>query len=171
MTALILIADGFEDLTLFTPWYRLMEESVEVKLASPYMSAVTGIHGYRVEPDLRIDDVNPSEYELLVIPHGSSAEKLRLHESAVGIARTFVEEENRVVAIGHGPQLLLSAGVLDGRTVTCSPGIRDDVRAAGAMYRDESVIRDGQLMTCRGVDDLPDFTRALVRMLKAPIRM
>src|SRR5437870_3093777 len=107
MKALILVADGFEELTLFLPWYRLREEGVDV-------------------------------------------------------ARTFMQEGMRVAAIGHGAQLLLSAGALDGRRVTCSPGIRDDVRAAGAVYRDEAVVIDGNLLTARGADDLPAFALAMM---------
>ena len=68
-------------------------------------------------------------------------------------------------AIGHGAQLLISAGALDGRRVTCSPGIRDDVRAAGAGYRDEAVVLDGNLLTGRGADDLPEFNAQLVAFL------
>ncbi|HEY2786483.1 MAG TPA: type 1 glutamine amidotransferase domain-containing protein [Fimbriiglobus sp.] len=165
MKALFFLAEGFEDLTLFLPWYRLREEGVEVRLASPFLHAVSGIHGYRVEPDDRIDDVNPAEFDLLLIPDGPAAERIRLHESAVGVVRTFLEEGGRVAAIGHGLQVLISAGGLDGRTVTCSPGIRDDVRAAGANYRDEAAIRDGELLTGRGVDDLPEFCRELTRQL------
>ena len=73
-----------------------------------------------------------------------------------------------VAAVGHGQQVLISAGALDGKTVTCSPGIRDDVRAAGALYRDESTILDGALLTARGPDDLPEFCRRLVALLKSP---
>jgi protease I len=161
--ALILVDDGFEDLTLFLPWYRLREEGAEVRLASPFLHAVDGTHGHRVEPDARIDDVNPAEFDILIIPDGPAAERIRLHESAVGVVRTFLEDGGRVAAIGHGLQVLISAGGLDGRTVTCSPGIRDDARAAGATYRDEAVVRDGELLTGRGADDLPEFCRALVR--------
>jgi protease I len=163
MKALILVADGFEDLTLFLPWFRLREEGIDVRLASPLMHALTGQHGYRVEPDAPIHEVNPAEYDLLVIPDGPAVERLRLREEAVDVTRTFVHEGAlRVAAIGHGPQLLISAGVLDGRVVTCDPGIRDDVRAAGALYRDEAVVRDGTLLTGRGPDDLPAFCRELV---------
>ena len=164
MTALILVADGFEDLTLFLPWYRLREEGVGVRLASPLMHALTGQHGYRVEPDEPIYRVNPAEYDLLLIPDGPAVERLRLREEAVDVTRTFMQEGvMRVAAIGHGPQLLISAGSLDGRVVTCDPGIRDDVRAAGATYRDEAVVRDGNLLTGRGPDDLPAFCRQLIR--------
>jgi protease I len=165
MKALILAADGFEDLTLFLPWYRLREEEVEVTVASPFLHAVTGQHGYAIEPDVAIQSVNPAEYDLLLIPDGPAAECLRLREEAVDVARTFIEDGMKVAAIGHGAQLLISAGALDGRRVTCSPGIRDDVRAAGAVYRDEATVTDGILLTGRGPDDLPAFARALLALL------
>lgn len=168
MKALILVADGFEDLTLFLPWYRLREEGFDVRLAAPLMHAVTGLHGYRVEPDARIFEVNPTEYDAVLVPDGPCAEKLRQREEAVDVIRTFVQDGvSRVGAIGHGPQLLISGGVLDGRLVTCDPGIRDDVRAAGAVYRDAAVVRDGALVTARGADDLPEFCREFVRALAA----
>lgn len=165
VTALLLVADGFEDLTLFLPWYRLREDGFDTRLAAPYLHAVAGKHGYRVEPDFRVDDVNPGEYDVLIIPDGRAVETLRQHEGAVGIVRTFLDEGSRVAAIGHGAQLLISSGVIDGRAVTCSPGIRDDVRAAGGVYRDHAVVTDGNLLTGRGPDDLPEFMRALVRLL------
>jgi protease I len=167
MKALILVADGFEDLTLFLPWYRLREEGVDVRLASPTTRPLTGTHGYRVEPDAPIHEVNPAEYDVLVLPDGPAAERLRLREEAVDVVRTFMQEGMRVAAVGHGPQVLLSAGTLDGRVVTCSPGIRDDVRAAGAAYRDEATVLDGNLLTGRGPDDLPAFCGRLVSLLLA----
>lgn len=166
MKALILVADGFEELTLFLPWYRLREEAIDVQLASPQMYVLTGEHGYRVEPDSTIFQINPAEYDLLLIPDGPCGERLRVREEAVDVARTFMQEGMRVAAIGHGTQLLISAGALDGRRVTCSPGIRDDVRAAGASYRDEAVVVDGNLITCRSADDLPAFALAMIRMME-----
>jgi len=168
MKALILVADGFEDLSLFVPWYRLREEGFDVRLAGPMMHAVAGVHGYRIEPDIRIHEVNPSEYDALIIPDGVAVERLRLREEAVDVTRTFMQDGGtRVAAIGHGAQLLISAGVLDGRMVTCDPGILDDVRAAGALFRDEAVVRDGNLVTARGPDDLPAFCALFVRALAA----
>jgi len=169
MKALILIADRFEDLSVYLPWYRLQEEHVECVLASPYLHLLTGLHGYQIEPDLAIHSLNVTDFSLLVIPDGPAAEQLRLREEAVDIARTFVQEGSPVAAIGHGLQLLISAGALDGRSVTCSPGIRDDVRAVGAGYRDEAICQDGNLLTCRSVDDLPEFNRALVKLINAVV--
>ncbi len=163
MKALILLADGFEDLTVFLPWYRLREEGFDIQLASPRMHVLTGEHGYKIEPDCTIHEVNPAEYDLVLIPDGRAGERLRMREEAVDVARTFMQDGTRVAAIGHGAQLLISAGTLDGRRVTCSPGIRDDVRAAGANYRDEAVVIDGNLLTGRSSEDLPAFAHALVR--------
>ncbi len=165
MKALFLAADGFEDLTLFLPWYRLREEDVDVTVASPFLHAITGQHGYVVEPDTAIHGVNPDEFDLLLIPDGPAAERLRLREEAVDVARTFVDDGKKVAAIGHGAQLLISAGALDGRRVTCAPGIRDDVRGAGAVYSDEATVTDGPLLTGRGPDDLPAFAQALMALI------
>ena len=111
MKALILVADGFEDLTLHLPWYRLREAGVDVRLASPLMHVLTGEHGYRVEPDVTIHEVNPAEYELLLIPDGICNEQLRMREEAVDVARTFMQEGMCVAAIGHGVQLLDQRGI------------------------------------------------------------
>jgi len=164
MKALILLADGFEDLQFFCPWYRLQEENWAITLATPNGQTVTGQHGYHVEPDSPIDELNPTEYDLLVLPGGGAPSRLRIREVAVGIARTFMEDGRRVAAICHGPQLLISAGSLDGRIVTCAPSIRDDVRFAGATYRDESVVIDGNLVTARGNEDLPQFCASMVNV-------
>jgi protease I len=162
MKALILIADGFDDLQLFLPWYRLREEGAQVTLASPSGKPVTGLHDYRVEADMPIREVNPTEYDLLFVPGGDSPGALRLREEAVDVARTFMDEDRRVAVICHGAQLLISACALHGRHLTCAPEIRDDVRGAGAQYHDESVVVDGNLVSCRGQEELPEFCKALL---------
>ena len=168
MKALILVADGFEELSLFLPWYRLKEEGVDVTLATPLMHGLVGLHGYKIEADLPLREVNTDDYDLLLLPDGTAPERIRLRNEAVDVTRTFVESGRWVAAIGHGPQVLISAGTLDGKTLTCSPGIRDDVRAAGGVYRDDSTILDGGLLTCRGADDLPEFCRRMVALIKSP---
>jgi protease I len=166
MTALFLVADGFEDLQLLVPWYRLLEEGVTVKIATPGGQRITGLHGYCVEADTPISEATPSEYDLLVIPGGQSPERLRLREEAVDVARTFVDADCPVAAIGHGPQLLISAGSLQGMQATSARGICDDLRVADANYVDAGTVRDGHLLTCRGSDDLPGFCKQLVSLLR-----
>jgi protease I len=165
MKALLLLDDGYEDVTVHYLWYRLLEADWGVCLASPLMHSLTGEHGYRIEPDMTISEVNPTDYDLLLIPDGGCVERLRLREEAVDVTRTFVQDGALVAAVGHGPQLLISAGVLDGRRVTCAPGIRDDVRAAGADYRDEAIVVDGSLITCRHREALPLL---MARLLHRP---
>jgi protease I len=167
MKAIILLADGFEDVQFFCPWYRLREEGVRVVVASTAAHPLTGSHGYRVEPDMPIHELNPAEYELLLIPGGSSPEKLRQREEAVDVARTFMEEDRLIAIIGHGAQLLISAGAIDGRTLTCAPGIRDDVRAAGGNFRDEAVVHAGNLISSRHAEDLPQFCHQIIAALAA----
>jgi protease I len=160
--ALILVADGFEDLEMFYPLYRLREERIHVTVAAPGGQVVTGQHGYKVEPDTPIRELNPAEYNLLLIPGGAASERLRLREEAVDVARTFMDEDRRVAVIGRGIQLLISAGALSGRQATCAAALRDDLRAAGGTYRDEGVVTDGNLLSCRGGDALPALCRLLL---------
>src|SRR5215207_5278380 len=168
MKALFLVADGFEDVQFFTPYHRLREEGVVVTVVGvDDHRPATGLHGYVIEPDMPLPEVNPSEYDVLVIPGGRAPEKLRLREEAVDVARTFAQDGSLVAAIGHGPQLLLSAGALDGRSATCDPGIRDDVRSVAGSYRDEGVVVDGTLITARGNNELPQFCEQIMAALGA----
>ena len=162
MNALFLIADGFEDVHFFCLWNRLREEGVRVTLASPLGATVTGLRGHAVVTHTPIREVNPSEYDLLVIPGGYSPEKLRLREDAVDITRTFMDEDRRVVIVGHAAQLLITVGSINGRRVTASREIRDDIRAAGGIYRDEAVLVDGGLVSGRGSDEIPEVCRKML---------
>jgi len=167
MKALFLLENGFEDLQFFCPWYRLQEEGVQITVAAFSSQALVGQHGYRVEPDMPIHELSPAEYDLLVVPGGWAPQKLRLREVAVDVMRTFIDDGRLVALIGHAAQLLISAGAADGRVLTCDLGIRDDVRAAGAIYREESVVVDGTLISSRGSEDLPQFCHQIVTALAA----
>jgi protease I len=100
---------------------------------------------------------------MLVIPGGGAPENLRIHAPAVEFTRRFVAAGRPTGAICHGPQLLISAKVLDGRTLTCVNKIRDDVINAGGNYVDEPLVEDGNLITSRIPSDLPVFNDALAR--------
>jgi protease I len=167
MKALFILENGFEDIQFFCPWHRLQEEDIRLTVASPAAQKLTGIRGYKVEPDMPIHELNPSEYDMLIIPGGAAPEKLRQREQAVDVTRTFMEEGRLVAIIDHAAQLLISAGAVDGRVLTCSPGIRDDVRAAGGIYRDEGVVVDGTLISSRGSEDLGRFCQQIVAALGA----
>lgn len=162
MKALVIAADGFEDMELFYPIYRLKEQGWDVTLAAPNVETITGKHGYSVTPDLPTSEVNPDGYEILVIPGGKGPEEVRLDGDALEIVRHFFELKKTVASICHGAQVLVSAGVLKDRKATCWKGVKDDIIAAGAAYSDSEVVVDGNLVTSRMPDDLPAFMRETI---------
>ncbi len=166
MRALILAEDGFEDLELFYPLYRLREEGFEVDVASSARRPVAGKRGYAVPATRTYGECRAEDYACLVIPGGKSPERVRLVPEALELARAFVRAGKPVAAICHGPQVLLSAGLVKGRRMTCYAGIRDDLMAAGAEYRDEPCVADGRIITARVPDDLPAFTGALIHQVR-----
>ena len=108
-------------------------------------------------------EVSPDEFDMMVIPGGGAPENLRIVDEAVDFTRRFVESGKPVGAICHGPQLLISAKVLDGRTLTSVNKIRDDLTNAGANYVDEALVVDDNLITSRVPGDLPQFNEALAK--------
>lgn len=162
---LMLISDGFEDMEFLFCAERFREAGFHVVAASPMGLRCPGIHGYHIDPDMPILEINPFDYDWVVIPGGACSERLRLREEVLDIARTFMEDGRKVVSLGRGAQVLISAGALDGRRITCPQGIRDDVRAAGGIWRDEPAIMDGNLYSCRSWQDLHIFFQKLFALI------
>jgi protease I len=127
---------------------------------------IKGKQGYEIDADIAFKDINPADYDILVISGGKGPEKMRLDESALEIARYFFKENKPVAAICHGPQVLVSAGVIKGRKATCWIGIRDDIIAAGALYEDKEVVIDGNFVSSRSPADLHAFGREMIKLLK-----
>ena len=166
MKALILSGDDFDDQELFYPLNRLKEEQIGVTIASMNKGTITGKHGYSAKADLSFDEVDPEDFDILILPGGRAPEKVRLEAKALEITRHFFHENKPVAAICHGPQILISAGVLNQRRATCYITIRDDVKLAGARYEDKEVVVDGNLITSRRPEDLYAFGHELVKMIK-----
>jgi len=164
---LIMSADGFEDLELFYPFYRLKEEGYDVVVASVEKGYITGKHGYKAEARLSFKDVRPEEYVGLVLPGGRAPERVRLDWHAIEIVKHFFKEGKPVAAICHGPQVLISARVLEERMLTSWYGIKDDVVIAGGLWADEPVVVDENLVTSRHPGDLADWMREYIKMLKS----
>lgn len=127
---------------------------------------IKGKQGYQIEADIAFKDVNPADYDILVISGGKGPEKMRLNKDALEIAKHFFRENKPVAAICHGPQVLVSAGIIKGRKATCWIGIRDDIIAAGALYEDSEVVIDGNLVSSRSPADLYVFGREMIKLLK-----
>lgn len=166
MKALILTASGVEDCELLYPYYRFQEEGWDVDVASPDGAQVVGKHGYGVAADLSFAAADADRYDVLLLPGGRGPETVRLQAPALAITRQMFEADKLIAAICHGPQILISAGVLPGRHATCWPALRDDLKAAGAAYLDREVIVDGNLITSRSPSDLPAFCRQIFAALR-----
>ncbi|OGR26588.1 MAG: protease [Desulfuromonadales bacterium GWD2_54_10] len=165
MKALIISAANFEDSELLVPYYRLKEAGVEVSVASLNRGAITGKHSYEVAVDYTLGEVNPDDYAILVLPGGKAPEVVRKEPKALEIARSFFARNKPVAAICHGPQILISAGLLQGRRATCYRSVADELKEAGALYEDREVVLDGNLVTSRQPADLPAFMRETMKLL------
>jgi len=165
--ALIISADNFEDTELLVPFYRLEEEGIDVDIASMNRGPFHGKHGYQVEAVKALDEVNSDDYDFLLLPGGKAPEAIRKEVRALDISRHFFETNKPVAAICHGPQTLISAGLMRGRHATCYKSIAQEMKDAGALYEDKEVVIDGNLVTSRQPSDLPVFMKAIIKMLKA----
>ena len=166
MKALIISADNFEDTELLVPFYRLEEEGAQVDIASIKKGKIKGKHGYEVEVNKTLKEVNPDDYDILILPGGKAPETLRKEEKAIEIAKHFFQKNKPVSAICHGPQTLITAGLLKGRKATCYKSVAQEMKDAGAIYEDKEVVIDGTLVTSRQPSDLPAFMRETMKMLK-----
>ena len=166
MKALIISADNFEDSELLFPYYRLKEEGTQVDIASIQKGKIKGKHGYEAEAHKDLMEIRPDEYDLLVLPGGKAPERIRKEKAAIEIARHFMENRKPVSAICHGPQLLITAGLLKGRHATCYKSVAQEMRASGAIYDDKEVVVDGNLVTSRQPSDLPAFMREMIKMVR-----
>jgi len=168
--ALILTANKFEDMELFFPYFRLLEEGVEATIAAPRKGHIEGEHGYGFEVEKTFDEAHPDDYDLLLIPGGSpdgAPSVVRRDPRAQAIAKSFFKSDKPVSSICHGPWLLASSGLVNGRRLTSfwHDGVPEDIRKAGGIWVDEDVVVDGNLVTSRYPGDLPAFMRETMRMV------
>jgi len=181
---LLLTGDAGEAQEIYYAKYRLEEEGWQGQIAAPekrvFHSVVhdfepgfdtyTEKPGYRVTADLGLEDVQPEEFQGLVLPGGRAPEYLRNRPRAVAIVRHFLAAGKPIAANCHGPLLVLAAGPVKGRTMTCYPDLEPDIRAAGAEFVNRQVQVDGPLVTVRGWPDNGPWMREFVRLLNQNIR-
>lgn len=167
MKVLMISTDGFEDTELLVPLYRLREENIDVDIAAPQARTIKGKHGYEVEANLPVASVNTDDYDMLVLPGGKAPETLRHDEQVLQVARDFFGKKKPVAAICHGPQILATAGLLQGRSATAYKTVGKELEQSGAKYADEPLVVDGNLITSRNPGDLPVFNREILKRLAA----
>lgn len=162
----MLVEDEFDERELAGTADRLRQAGVAVVLVGPAAGAsYRGKHGEMVTAEAAAARVRASDFDAVVIPGGHAPDRMRLRHAMVDLVRDAVASGKPVAAICHGPQLLISADVLRGRTLTCWPSIAVDVRNAGGLYVDRPVVEDGTLITSRKPDDVPAFAGAILRAL------
>jgi len=168
MKALIITAEQFEDSELFDPKAALEKAGIQVEIATPEKGhQFHGKHGRTLIADLPLREVNPDDYGLLVLPGGKAPATLRHDEHALHIAREFFKHNKPVAAICHGPQILVSARLLERRRATCYKSVAHELKENGALYEDAAVVVDGNLVTSRDPGDLPEFIREMLRLVEA----
>lgn len=157
------IEDMYEDLEVWYPKYRLTEAGAEVILAGPERAArYAGKHGYPAKSDAAIRDLTADMFNGVILAGGFSPDRLRRDPQVKKIVADISARKALVAAICHGGWMAISAGVYRGVKVTGSPGIKDDLINAGAVFLDAPVVVDRHFISSRRPDDLPDFCRAIL---------
>ncbi len=169
---LIVATDGFEESELFGPREILLALGATVRLAAPkpapIQATVMDDPGKVIRPDMTIADARAEDFDALILPGGvRNPDSLRICEPAIALIRAFDAAEKPIGAICHGPWLLVEADVLRGRTATCWPSIRTDLRNAGADVVDEAAVIDDHIVTSRKPDDVAQFTEALIALIQS----
>jgi len=161
------LGQGFEDSEFRVPYDRLRAEGHQVEVIG--VKAGEELRGYKgkekVTVEKSIDQAKAGDYAALLIPGGQSPDHLRADRRMVEFVKRFDEEKKPIAAVCHGPQLLIAAHLVKGRTLTAWQTIQDDLRQIGATVKDEPVVKDGNWITSRKPDDLQQFSDALVQRL------
>ena len=165
MRALIISADLFEDSELKIPYQHLRKLGASVDIASLKKGTIIGKHGFSADVTMTLDEVDPKRYDILILPGGKAPSAIRKEPKALEIARYFFEQNKPVAAICHGPQILISAGLLEGRVVTGYKSIAKELKDAGAIYKDMEVVVDKNLITSRQPSDMNAFIEAIRQYL------
>jgi protease I len=162
-----LLGQGFEDSEFRVPYDRLREAGHRVDvIGAKAGEELVGYKGHeRVRADRGIDEVRAEDYDGLLIPGGQSPDHLRADDRFVEFVRAFDRTQRPLAAVCHGPQLLISAGLVRGRRLTAWKTIREDLRQIGADVVDEPVVEDRNWITSRQPSDLEAFSDAFIRAL------
>lgn len=185
-TVVIVVANEFEDVELLYPVLRLSEEGANVVIVPvrsglhPRPSAekpVSGRYGTPVPLEVMapgkryviksLEEIVPEEIDCLLFPGGFSPDSLRINKKVIELVKRANQLGKVIASICHGPQVLISAGIVKGKRVTAYEAVRDDLINAGAVFEDVPAIRDGNIITGRVPDDLPEFCREIISALSS----
>jgi protease I len=162
------LGQHFEDSEFRIPYDRLKNEGYQVDIVG--LKAGEELKGYKgkeaVKAEKAVDQVRADDYDALLIPGGYSPDHLRIDKRMVEFVRQFDQAGKLIAAVCHGPQLLITARLVKGRTLTAWPTIQDDLSQLGANVKDEAVVRDRNFISSRKPDDLKEFSDAIVGQLE-----
>ncbi|MEU1550660.1 type 1 glutamine amidotransferase domain-containing protein [Nocardia sp. NPDC005745] len=162
----ILTADQVEDVEFFYPYYRFVEEGYEVDVLTPSGEKITGYKGLALSTGVTpVKDADAQDYDALFIPGGLAPAEVRQDADAIAFVNEFADTGRLIGAVCHGPQVLVTAGLVSGRCMTSWREVADEVRAAGGVYQDEPVVEDGQFITSRKPGDMPLEMRRIFERL------
>jgi protease I len=167
----VLITDGFEEAELLEPVRELKNAGATVKILAPSMEAVQGFRhhekGATVQPDGVIDEISVDAYDAVLLPGGAlNADELRTHEKVKTFLKEFQTYDKPIAAICHAPWELISAGIVEGRTLTSYYTIQDDIVNAGGKWLDQEVVIDGNWVTSRQPSDIPAFNHEMLTLFE-----
>src|SRR5579862_7415955 len=162
----LLVDNLYQDQEVWYPYFRLKEAGAQVvTIAAKAGETYTSKHGYPIKSDAAYDGVRAADFDGVIVPGGYAPDMIRRYSAANRFVHDVDQQGKLVAAICHGPWVLCSAGMLQGRRATCFFAIKDDVVHAGAKYEDAEVVVDGNLVTSRKPEDLPAFCRAAIEVL------
>ena len=161
----LLAEDRYQVLELWYPMIRLREAGAEVTTAGITKDEVRGKHGMEFTPGNTVDEIAGQSFDCVIIPGGSAPEKLRVSEAVLDFVRRAQEGGKVVAAICHGPQVLVSAGLVEGRKLTAYRAVKDEIVEAGGLFDYVEVQQDDNIITSRFPEDLPAFTKAIITAL------
>lgn len=163
----ILVADLYEDVEFWYPYYRMQEAGAGVTILGPCLGPdkVHGKHGLPAKFEKRTGDVKPSDFNAVIIPGGYAPDQLRRCPDTLGFVKAIYDSGKVTAAICHAGWVLISAGIMRGKRATSFYSIKDDMINAGAAWVDEEVVVDGNMITSRSPHDLPAFCRAIIKVM------
>jgi protease I len=163
----ILAEQDFEDVELMEPLKAMKEAGAQIFIVGS--GSQTSYQGKRgkvtIKVDIDADKVRADDFDAIIIPGGYAPDKMRLHQPMIDLVRKAHDLGKVIAAVCHGPQLLISAGIASGRRLTSWPSVAIDLKNAGAIWVDEPLVKDGNIITSRRPSDLPVFNRAIIQAL------
>ncbi|MDV2684673.1 type 1 glutamine amidotransferase domain-containing protein [Alkalihalophilus lindianensis] len=161
-----IVSNDFEDLELWYPVLRLREEGATVDIVGEKADEkYIGKYGVPIVSEYAFEEINPNDYDAILVPGGWSPDLLRRFDSVLNMVRVLNDQKKPIGQICHAGWVLISANILQGKKVTSTPGIKDDMTNAGATWVDEAVVVDGNIVSSRRPPDLPDYMREFIEVL------